>query len=162
MGYNGTFHYNKLRNMKSENCKDYLAFLNEHSSNDPHKFVINLDVFKFFFKNLNRNPRNNHMTHILNFQLIAKSYTNENKDINMLFTVQVVAAAIQRLKNNKSAGIDGILNEFLKHCPNDMYIAITQLFNLALDTGIVPTDRCIGLICPIYKNKRQRNDFELS
>ena len=29
-----------------------------------------------------------------------------------------------------------------------MYIAITQLFNLALDTGIVPTDWCIGLICP--------------
>ena len=50
------------------------------------------------------------------------------------------------------------LNEFLKHCPNDMYIAITQLFNLALDTGIVPTDWCIGLICPIYKNKGQRND----
>ena len=76
----------------------------------------------------------------------------------MPFTVQEVAAAIKRLKNNKSAGIDGILNEFLKHCPNDMYIAITQLFNLALDTGIVPTDWCIGLICPIYKNKGQRND----
>ena len=35
---------------------------------------------------------------------------------------------------------------------------ITQLFNLALDTGIVPPDWCIGLICPIYKNKGQRND----
>ena len=62
------------------------------------------------------------------------------------------------LKNNKSAGIDGILNEFLEHRPNGMYIAITQLFNLALDTGIVPIDWCIGLICPIYKNKGQRND----
>ena len=34
----------------------------------------------------------------------------------------------------------------------------TQIFNLALDTGIVPTDWCIGLICTIYKNKGQRND----
>ena len=34
------------------------------------------------------------MTHILNSQLIAKSYTNENEDINMPFTVQEVAAAI--------------------------------------------------------------------
>ena len=69
----------------------------------------------------------------------------------MPFTVQEVTAAIKRLKNNKSAGIDGILNDFLKHCPNDMFIAITQLFNIALNTGIVPTDWCIGLICPIYK-----------
>ena len=71
----------------------------------------------------------------------------------MPFTVQEVTAAIKRLKNNKSAGIDGILNDFLKHCLNDMFIAITQLFNLALDTGIVPTDWCIGLNFPIYKNK---------
>ena len=54
--------------------------------------------------------------------------------------------------------MDGISNELLKHCPNDMYVAITQPFNLALDTGIVPTDWCIGLICPIYKNKGKRND----
>ena len=76
----------------------------------------------------------------------------------MPFTVQEVTAAIKRLKNKKSAGIDGILNEFLEHCPNGMYNAITQLFNLALDTGNVPTDWCIVLVCPIYKNKGQRND----
>ena len=99
--------------MKSENCKDYWAVLNGHLPNDPHKFVINLEVFKTFFKNLNRNLRNNHVTSILNLQLIAKSYTSENKDINMPFTVQEVTAAIKRLKNKKSAGIDGILNKFL-------------------------------------------------
>ena len=32
--------------MKSENCKDYWAVLNEHSPNDPDKFVMNLEVFK--------------------------------------------------------------------------------------------------------------------
>ena len=45
--------HNELRTMKSENSKDYWAVLNEHSPNDPHKFVINLEVFKFFFENLN-------------------------------------------------------------------------------------------------------------
>ena len=91
-------------------------------------FIINLEVFKTFFENLNRNPRNNYVTSILNSQLIVKSYKSENNDINMPFTVQEVTTAIKRLKNNKSAGIDGILNKFLKHCPNDMYIAITKLF----------------------------------
>ena len=77
----------------------------------------------------------------------------------MPFTVQEVTAAIKRLKNNKSAAaVDGILGEFLKHCPNNMYIAITQLCNLTLDTGIVPTDWCIGFICPIFKKKEQRKN----
>ena len=57
---------NELRTMKSENFIDYWEVLNEHSPNDPHKFVINLEVFKTFFENLNRNPRNNHVTNILN------------------------------------------------------------------------------------------------
>ena len=114
--YEIQFH-NELRTMKSEKCKDYWAVINEHSPNDPHKFVINLEVFKMFFENLNRNPRINHVTSILNSQLIVKSHINENNDINMPFTGQEVTAAIKRLKNNKSAGMDGILNEFLKHCP---------------------------------------------
>ena len=58
--------------MKSENCKDYWAVLNEHSPNDPHKIVIDLEVFKRFFENLNRNPGNNHVASILNSQLIVK------------------------------------------------------------------------------------------
>ena len=95
--YENEFH-NKLRNMKSENCKDYWSVLNEHSPDDPDKFVINLEVLKFLKKNLNRNSRNNHVTSILNSQLIANSYTSENKDINIPFTVQEVTAAIKRLK----------------------------------------------------------------
>ena len=47
----------------------------------------------------------------------------------MPFTVQEVTAAIKRLKNKKSARIDGILNKFLKHCPNAMYNANMLLPN---------------------------------
>ena len=35
----------------------------------------------------------------------------------MPFTMQEVTAAIKRLKNNKSAGMDGILNTFFKTLP---------------------------------------------
>ena len=41
--------------------------------------------------------------------------------------------------NNKSTGIDSTLNKFLKLCSTDiliMYIVITQLFNIALNTGV--------------------------
>ena len=89
--------HNKLKTMKSENCKDFWAALNEHSSNDPHKFVINLEVFKKNIENLNRNPRKNHQTRILNSQLIAISYTSETKYMNMPYTMQEVTAANKRV-----------------------------------------------------------------
>ena len=104
--YEIQFH-NELRTMKSENCKGFWVVLNEHSPNDPHKFVINLEVFETFFENLNRNPRNNHVTNIRNSQLIVKSYTSENKDINMPFTVQEVTAPIKRLNPIRSVGGGG-------------------------------------------------------
>ena len=86
--------------MKSENCKDYWEVLNGHLPNDPHKFVINLEVFKTFFENLNRNLRNNHVTSILNSQLIAKSYTSENKDINMPFIALLSVLRIRSLQES--------------------------------------------------------------
>ena len=63
--------------------------------------------------------------------------------------------AIKLLKNNKSAGIDGILNEFIKHSPLDVYVIITNIFNFDSNSGrsIIPEDWCIGMICPIYKKK---------
>ena len=75
-----------------------------HSTNQPVAAIMH-NVYHV-------NPRNNHVTSILNSQLIVKSYINENNDINISFTVQEVTAAIKRLKNNKSAGMDGILTEF--------------------------------------------------
>ena len=69
--YEIKFH-SKLKIINSENCKDYWAVLNEPSPSDPLKFVIDLEVFKMFFENLNQNPRNNHVTSILNSQLVVK------------------------------------------------------------------------------------------
>lgn len=35
---------------------------------------------------------------------------------------------------------------------------ITKLFNLVLNSGIIPSDWCLGAIKPIYKNKGNVND----
>lgn len=78
----------------------------------------------------------------------------------ILFTVEEVKVLISRLKSNKSCGIDQIRNEFLKHCPNAMVELITSLFNVISSNGTIPTDWCIGLIMPLYKNKGSPNEVD--
>ena len=46
-----------------------------------------------------------------------------------------------------------IINEFFKYCRNHCLELIVDLFNIVLSTGYVPTEWCLGIICPIYKNK---------
>ena len=49
-------------------------------------------------------------------------------------------------------------NEFLKNCSNQVLNIFVRLFNVVLNTGIIPDDWCIGLILPLYKNKGDIND----
>ena len=65
---------------------------------------------------------------------------------------------IKKLKNNKSCGYDGILNEFLKTSSSKLLIAVTTLFNIVLHTGKIPHAWSIGYISPIYKGKGEEND----
>ena len=114
---------------------------------------ITLDITQNHFSELNKNSKN--PTEILiNFQNIGL-----NDTINVAFTFEEINKHIKSLKNNKSPGIDNILNEFIKHCPNELISVIVKLFNVILDSGIIPSDWTIGLIKPLYKNKGDINDI---
>ena len=67
---------------------------------------------------------------------------------------------ISKLKSNKASGIDEIENESLKNLPNTVFDGITSLFNIILNTGLVPTDWGIRVIKPLYKNKGSPNDLD--
>ena len=68
-------------------------------------------------------------------------------------------ANILKHYKNKSPGIDNILNEFIKHCPDELISVIVKFFNVILDSGIIPSDWTIGIIKPLYKNKGDINDI---
>ena len=76
----------------------------------------------------------------------------------MPFTYDEVCKQISKLNNNKAAGNDDILNEFLKNCPEKMIKLITKLFNIVLDSGYIPTEWTIGILVPLYKNKGSTSD----
>ena len=78
--------------------------------------------------------------------------------LNKPFNEEEIRKFVKKLKNNKAAGIDEILNEFIK-CSIDIMIPLyIKLFNKVLDTGEIPDDWLTGMIIPIYKNKGSKED----
>ena len=67
---------------------------------------------------------------------------------------------VKTLKNNKSAGLDNVLNEHLKSTINIMCPLYVKLFNIIFDKGMVPESWTLGNIRPIFKNKGSPKDPE--
>ncbi|CAL4111929.1 unnamed protein product, partial [Meganyctiphanes norvegica] len=47
---------------------------------------------------------------------------------------------------------------FIRFSPIEVRFALVSLFNIILNSGIVPEDWCISLIRPLYKNKGSKED----
>ena len=73
----------------------------------------------------------------------------DNQVINEPFTEIKVKKAIKTLKSNKCGGIDSSLNEFIKSSPDIIIEIIVKLFNIILDSELIPTDWCLVMIKPI-------------
>jgi hypothetical protein len=50
---------------------------------------------------------------------------------------------VLKLRNGKAFGNDGILNEYIKNTIDDLMPIYVKLFNIILDTGIVPNNMVI-------------------
>ena len=55
--------------------------------------------------------------------------------LNKPFIEEKIRQFVKKLKNNKAAGIDEILNEFIKSSIDIMIPLYIKLFNRVLDTG---------------------------
>ena len=78
--------------------------------------------------------------------------------MNRPIDIDELVTQVKRLKNGKAHGVDLILNEFLKNSSGRLLSCIVKLFNIVLNSGIVPTDWTIGLIRPLYKKKGNPKD----
>ena len=82
-----------------------------------------------------------------------KRTKTSNDELNVNFTAKEIADVIKKLKNNKACG-DMIRNEFIKNCSKDAIEVITNLFDLILDSGVIPTNWCLGIIMRIIQTKK--------
>ena len=76
-----------------------------------------------------------------------------NDIINGPFTYDEIKKHTNALKKNKSPGVDYILNEFIKYCPENLIYVIVNLFNIVLESGVIPSEWTIGIIKVYIKIK---------
>jgi hypothetical protein len=76
-----------------------------------------------------------------------------NEMFNGIITEKEVLDAIKGWKNNKAPRSDKLINDFFKNSPPFLVYIYTKLFNVVLDTGIIPETWTTGIIIPVYKNK---------
>ena len=143
--------HNKLRLLKSKNPKEYWNILS--SSKSKKSDSIHINKFYEHFKELNDQNKSN----VNNFNA-NDIMSDNNNEINFDFTLEELDFLINKLKNNKASGIDNVINEFIKYSSKELRKTLVVLFNIILNSGIIPTAWCISLIKPLYKNKGSRDD----
>ena len=84
----------------------------------------------------------------------------QNDVLNMPFHIHEISESIKLLKINKASGKDELINEYFKNATVDMIPTITHLFNIILNSGIIPSEWTKGIIKPLYKNKGNADEPE--
>ena len=145
----------KLLKLRDSNPKAFWEIINKDRKNTKVGDIPLNTMFEHFSELSKSNSNSNASPNT-----IANESQTEtiNDSINTPFNLQEIKKHIWLLKNNKSSGVDHILNEFLKNCPEELIIVIVKFFNIVLESGIVPNDWTIGIIKPLYKNKGDKNE----
>ena len=83
----------------------------------------------------------------INFESQEDLNEVENSELNKQFTVNEVEYLINKSKNNKAPGMDGLVYDVLKNEPSiDL---LTRLFSFCFENRIVPAAWLQALIYPI-------------
>ncbi len=84
-----------------------------------------------------------------------------NTKLNQPIITSEINQSINKLKANKSTGIDRISNEMIKQATPEIIATIKDTFNFFLEITTIPKSWCQGLITPIYKkgNKMDPSNY---
>ena len=144
----------RMKTLRKNDPKEYWKILNTGKSTKQPDIEFK-ELFNFF-KDLNTLKETNEPENTLNFDPTITAELNEN--INSPITKDEIFKGIKNLKNNKAFGDDQVINEYMKTTSNQFVDIYEKLFNLFVDTGIVPESWLLGTMKPFYKNKGNTND----
>lgn len=154
---------NKIRKLSTKKPKEYWKLINSLEKKNDEIPITMTSMFEYF-KKLNVNvvlPETDTESEPLEIPLELDNNETLNvaqSQLNNPITANEIEMAIKSLKLNKASGIDNIINEYLISMKHLLLPTYEKLFNIILDTGIVPSDWTKGNIIPIYKNKGSKSD----
>ena len=118
--------------------------------------TINMEQWTEYFNGLHNIPLNvDHDTKFVDqikdrLATLAHVHT-ENDPFKNVISESELHKAVKNLKNNKSCGPDSILNEMIKVGFKRLSTCISKLFNVIINTEVVPKDWARGYIVPLHK-----------
>ena len=134
-----------IRNLRSSNPKEYWNIVNRSASSKSVVDKVSKESFLKHFRKLSQKKVDTTNDVEQDFDL-GRINRESNQFINNLFSVDEIRLQVNKLKTNKASGVDLIINEFIKHSPDNLNEVLTCLFNLVLQSGVVPTEWSIGMI----------------
>ncbi|MCG7878765.1 MAG: hypothetical protein N0C90_20910, partial [Candidatus Thiodiazotropha endolucinida] len=141
----------KLRKLRNARPKEFWKIINSIDKSKNDTAPLN-DLYEFF-KNLNSVEPNENSVEFQDNETFIGFGDSINDAINQAFTENEILSAVKSLRNNKSHGIDNILNEYIKSTIQIMCPIYTKLFNIILDTGIVPDSWSVETYYQFTKTK---------
>jgi hypothetical protein len=86
------------------------------------------------------------------------SVTSRNVRDHNVIDSQEVEEAVNKLKNGKASGEDGIANEMLKRGGPAVVEWFVRLFNLCVNVGGAPLEWRSAIIVPLFKGKGDKKE----
>jgi hypothetical protein len=105
---------NELRTRSKTNSKEFWKILNSFlKKNKENDKDISMEVLYNYFENLNTN---NFDDGSIDIDIDVNNLSPEMDNIlNSPITIEEIKNVVKGLKNGKSSGIDGAINEYIKH-----------------------------------------------
>ena len=122
-------------------------------NNQPTDITFNM--FTEYFKSVN-NPDDRFFQPDEDIEYCNQRFLNSElnvmfAELDEAFTSSELDKAISELSLSRSAGRDGVLNEFLIYGRDAFSVYLLQLFNKILDIGYFPDAWSEGYVVPVHK-----------
>ena len=134
----------KFRDTRKSDPRDYWQVLKGHKD---HVIQICVASFLEYFRSLAGNEETSQPALSIN----TNDMTEENIVLDGPISEIDIQKCIATLKNNKSAGIDHVINEYIKSTCDILCPLYVILFNKILDTGVMPEEWLVCCIVPFIR-----------